>query len=56
MRIGSERTGVPVAARTAFATAAIAGGTADSPTPYGRSVLRTGMTTISGQSLVRTTR
>src|SRR5689334_21581484 len=52
---GTRRTRVPVALKTAFASAAATGGTAGSPTPVGASVLRMSRTSIRGVSRKRNT-
>jgi hypothetical protein len=54
--IGSERTGEPVAARIAFATAGAMGGVPGSPTPVGASVLGTMYVSMTGISLIRSIR
>ena len=53
-RSGSRRRRLPVAAKTAFATAGAIGGTPGSPTPLGRSVLETMCTSTLGASCMRT--
>ena len=53
---GSRRTRLPVAAKIAFANAGASGGTPVSPIPSGASVLGTTYTSISGASLIRSTR